>query len=147
MLFDNCGYDTFRQSPLRASDPLKWPAGHLTLAGNDVVSCGLFGDAESPAGCGWDAVQAPLVPVMQVPGGGDWSAGQLGEVGVEERSRGRGCVVGNDRVVDEIHSQGVEQAYAAAIPSSHVVGDDVVGDADRIPVLWSDAGTGSRRCR
>ena len=41
--------------------------------GRSVVSCGLFGDAESPAGCGAEAVQAPLALFTHVPGGGDWS--------------------------------------------------------------------------
>src|SRR5579859_1547131 len=73
MSFVKSGYDTRRHSPLRAINPLKWPVGQRMMAGRDVASCGLFGDAEIPAGCGADAVQVPLVPLTQVPGGGDWS--------------------------------------------------------------------------
>jgi len=44
-----------------------------------------------------------------------------------------GGVVGHDRVVDEVHCQRVLEGNSSAVPAGNVVGDDIVGDVDRIP--------------
>ena len=53
---------------------------------------------------------------------------------LEQHARGRGRVVGRHRIVDERHLQRVLHRHATAVPSRHVVGDDVVGDGHAIPL-------------
>src|SRR5271165_3991133 len=49
------------------------------------------------------------------------------------RSRGR---VGDNRVVDDVYVQSVDQGDSSAIPAGYVVRDDVVGNRRRVPLCW-----------
>ena len=107
-----------------------WPDGQVTLPVSRLIfafNTALLSTLTRPAGCGQD--WAPLFVEQLVPGG----TRQRREQRREEHSGRGGGVVGNHRVVDQIGRKRVKERDAASVPARHVVGDDVVGYANRIP--------------
>src|SRR5207248_570717 len=92
-------------------------------------------------------LQDRAVPLAHQPGGlgsrgraaarragGALRAGERRPEGVEQDPRGSGGRVGDDRVVDDVGVQRVEQRDTGAVPAGDVVDDDVVLQGHVVPL-------------
>src|SRR5438309_561269 len=67
-----------------------------------------------------------------------WSyVGTRGSERVEKYSRGGGGIVRGHRVVDEVHEHGVVERDSSSVPTGDVIGENVVGDRDSVPISRS----------